>query len=65
MALDPAVLERADAAAQKMLSPIQPGPSKELMRQIASEQICGYAITAKPSANLYILLQVSPTQTPI
>lgn len=34
------------------------GPTKEVMRFMAGQQTCGYAITAKPSANLYILLQV-------
>lgn len=50
--------EKVDAAAQMMLSPNHPGQSKELLRRIATDQMGGYAITAKPSANLYILLQV-------
>lgn len=35
------------------------GATAALLQQGMTEQLWGYAITAKPSANLYILLQVS------
>ena len=34
------------------------GATASLLQRGMSEQLWGYAITAKPSANLYILLQV-------
>ena len=36
------------------------GATASLLQRGMAEQLRGYAITAKPSANLYILLQVSP-----
>lgn len=36
------------------------GATAAFLQQGMFEQLWGYAITAKPSANLYILLQVRP-----
>lgn len=36
------------------------GTTAALLQQNMTQQMSGYAITAKPSANLYILLQVRP-----
>lgn len=57
-ALPASAVSRAQQVVKDLTLEGRVGPSKELLRWIAEQQTSGYAITAKPSANLYILLQV-------
>ena len=58
-ALPASAVSRAQEVVKELTSHDRAGPSKELLRWTAGQQTTGYAITAKPSANLYILLQVA------